>query len=79
MGKSRLVREFVNSPLVAACLVLETGTISHDTTATYLSIANLLRTWFKIGERDTQAEADERNFGAAWNHSIPRSRPRFHH
>ena len=60
MGKSRLVHELVNSSLASAFLVLETGTVSHETSATYLPIANLLRTWFKIGERDTQAEAGEK-------------------
>ena len=59
MGKSRLVHEFVNSRLVAGWTVLETSTTSHDTSAIYLPIANLLRAWFKIGERDTQAEAIE--------------------
>ena len=60
MGKSRLVHEFVNSPLVAGCTVLETGTISHGTGATYSAIAHLLRAWFKVEERDTQAEAAEK-------------------
>ena len=60
MGKSRLVHEFVNAGLAAGWTALETGTISHDTSATYLPIANLMRTWFKIEERDTQTEAAER-------------------
>jgi DNA-binding SARP family transcriptional activator/predicted ATPase len=57
MGKSRLVHELINSQLASDWTVLETGTASHDTSATYLPIANLLRAWFKIGERDTQTEA----------------------
>jgi DNA-binding SARP family transcriptional activator/predicted ATPase len=57
VGKSRLVHEFIGSTPAADWTVLETGTTSHDTEATYLPIANLLRTWFKIGERDTQTEA----------------------
>jgi len=57
VGKSRLVHEFVNSRLVEGCTVLETGTTSHETSATYLPIAQLLRAWFGIDERDTQAEA----------------------
>ncbi len=57
MGKSRLVHELVNSPLVAGWAVLETGTTAHDASATDLPIANLLRAWLKIGERDTQAGA----------------------
>jgi DNA-binding SARP family transcriptional activator/class 3 adenylate cyclase len=60
MGKSRLAHEFVNSPSVSGWTVLETGTVFHDTSATYLPLANLLRTWFEIGERDAQAEAAEK-------------------
>jgi DNA-binding SARP family transcriptional activator/predicted ATPase len=60
IGKSRLVHEFINSAPAADWMVLETGATSHDTTATYLPIANLFRMWFKIGERDTQAEAAEK-------------------
>jgi predicted ATPase len=57
VGKSRLVHEFVHSRLVDGCTVLETGTTSHVTSATYLAIAQLLRTWFGIAERDTPARA----------------------
>jgi predicted ATPase len=57
MGKSRLVHEFISSPSAADWAVLETGTTAHDARSTYLPIANLLRAWFKIEERDTQSEA----------------------
>ena len=57
MGKSRLVHEFIGSPPASGWTVLETGTTSHDTRSTYLPIASLLRTCFKIEERDTQNEA----------------------
>ena len=60
VGKSRLVHEFVSSRPAADWTVLETGTTAHDAEATYLPIANLLRTWFRIGERDTQTEAAEK-------------------
>jgi predicted ATPase len=60
MGKSRLAHELVHSPLVAGWTVLETGTISLDARATYLPIAHLLRAWFKLDERDTQAEAADK-------------------
>ena len=56
IGKSRLVHEFLNSPSIAGWTVLETGTTSHDASATYLPVANLLRAWFDIGERDAQSE-----------------------
>ena len=57
MGKSRLVHEFVHSHFAEHCRILETGTTSHETSATYLAIAHLLRAWFAIEERDTQTEA----------------------
>lgn len=60
MGKSRLVHEFVHSRFAEPCTVLETGTISHETSATYLAIAHLLRAWFEIEERDGQPEATEK-------------------
>lgn len=60
MGKSRLVHEFVHSAPADACTVLESGTTSHETSATYLAIAQLLRAWFGIEERHTQAEAAEK-------------------
>jgi DNA-binding SARP family transcriptional activator/predicted ATPase len=56
VGKSRLVHEFITSSHTASWTVLETGTTSLDKDATYLPVANLLRTWFRIGARDTQAE-----------------------
>jgi DNA-binding SARP family transcriptional activator/predicted ATPase len=60
IGKSRLVHEFVKSPAVSGWTVLETETISDETSATYLPLANLLRTWFDIGERETQTVAAEK-------------------
>ena len=57
MGKSRLVHEFINSPLAAGWTVLKTGAESHELGATYLPIANLVRAWSKIGEHDTKGEA----------------------
>ncbi|WP_349607601.1 AAA family ATPase [Cupriavidus sp. DF5525] len=60
VGKSRLVHEFVNSEQAAGWTKFETGTTSHDTSAIYLPLANLLRTWFGIGEREPLAEAADK-------------------
>lgn len=57
IGKSRLAHEFVHSRRVDGWTVLQSGTSSHDTGATYFPIAGLLRLWFDIGVRDRQAEA----------------------
>jgi DNA-binding SARP family transcriptional activator len=65
VGKSRLVHEFISSRATAEWTVLETGTTSHDKEATYLPIANLLRAWFGIGERDTKTEAAGRLHSSA--------------
>jgi class 3 adenylate cyclase/predicted ATPase len=60
IGKSRLVHELVCSSAVDGCTVLEVGTRSHETSATYLPIAGLLRAWFAIGERDSRSQAAEK-------------------
>lgn len=60
MGKSRLVHEFVHSRFAQGYAILETGTTSHETSATYLAIARLLHAWFAIEERDSQAAAVEK-------------------
>src|SRR5262249_35711696 len=57
MGQSRLVHAFIVSALTSNWTVLETGTTSHGTSATYLPVANLLRAWFEISERDSLSEA----------------------
>lgn len=57
IGKSRLVHEFVHAPCAKDCTVLETGTVSHETSPTYFAIAQLLRAWFGIATSDTQSEA----------------------
>jgi DNA-binding SARP family transcriptional activator/predicted ATPase len=57
VGKSRLVHEFVKSEPAAGWTIVETGATSRDTSAIYLPLANLLRTWFGIAARDTLDEA----------------------
>ncbi|MCD6679767.1 MAG: AAA family ATPase [Burkholderiaceae bacterium] len=57
IGKSRLVHEFVASQEPDDYVVRETGTVLHESGATYLPIGNLLRGWFAIATTDTQDEA----------------------
>ncbi len=57
IGKSRLVHEFVHARCVKDCSLLDTGTVSHETSPTYFAIAQLLRAWFGIATSDTQSEA----------------------
>jgi len=53
VGKSRLTFELTHSPRVEGWLVLEAGASSHGKATSYLPLATLLRSYFKLGERDT--------------------------
>ena len=63
VGKSRLVYELTHSQRVKGCLVLEAGAVSHGTATSYLPVAGLLRSYFRIGERDTQRDIREKVTG----------------
>ena len=60
IGKSRLLLEFTQSPQVAACLVLEAGTVSYGRTTAYLPVRDMLRRYFGIKEGDGSAAVRER-------------------
>ena len=53
VGKSRLTFELTHSHRVEGWLVLEAGASSHGKATSYLPISTLLRSYFKLGERDT--------------------------
>jgi class 3 adenylate cyclase/tetratricopeptide (TPR) repeat protein len=55
VGKSRLVRELIESVQTQGCLVLECGSVSHGKVTPYLPVADLLRAYFEV-----DAHADER-------------------
>ena len=63
VGKSRLVFELTHSHRVQGCLVLEAGGGSHGTATSYLPVADLLRSYFRIGDRDTQRDIREKVTG----------------
>ena len=63
VGKSRLVFELTHSQRVKGCLVLEAGAVSHGKTISYLPVADLLRGYFRIGERDAQRDIREKVTG----------------
>jgi class 3 adenylate cyclase/tetratricopeptide (TPR) repeat protein len=52
VGKSRLVWEFVHSPLTRSCLVLESESVSYGKAAPYEPIVSLLRAYVGIEDRD---------------------------
>jgi tetratricopeptide (TPR) repeat protein len=53
VGKSRLTFELTHSHGVEGWLVLEAGASSHGKATSYLPISTFLRSYFKLGERDT--------------------------
>src|SRR5262245_50738396 len=63
VGKSRLVFELTHSQRLTGCLVLEAGGVSHGKATSYLPVSNLLRGYFRIGERDTQRDVREKITG----------------
>ncbi len=53
VGKSRLIFELTHSHGVEDWLVLEAGASSHGKATSYLPLSTLLRSYLKLGERDT--------------------------
>jgi class 3 adenylate cyclase/tetratricopeptide (TPR) repeat protein len=56
VGKSRLAHEFLQSAPLADWTVLRSGAMPHDRDTPFLAVAELLRSWLGVGERDGQAE-----------------------
>jgi Predicted ATPase len=56
VGKSRLTFELTHSHRIEGWLVLEAGAASHGKATSYLPVSMLLRSYFKLGERDTYEE-----------------------
>jgi len=63
VGKSRLYWEFVHSLRTRDWLVLETGAVSYGKTTSYLPVIELLRGYFRLGDRDDQREVREKIVG----------------
>jgi class 3 adenylate cyclase/tetratricopeptide (TPR) repeat protein len=60
VGKSRLVWETVQSERVEGWLVLESRSVSYGRAAAYGPVRDLLRAFFRIGERDDRRVIQER-------------------
>jgi class 3 adenylate cyclase/tetratricopeptide (TPR) repeat protein len=56
VGKSRLVYEFTHSHRVQDWLILEASSVSYGRATSYLPVIDLLKSYFKIGERDDHRE-----------------------
>ena len=63
VGKSRLFWEFTRFPRLHDWLVLESGSVSYGRATLYLPLIDLLKTYFKIQDRDDQREVREKVTG----------------
>jgi predicted ATPase len=62
VGKSRLFFEFTREHR-AGWLVLESASVSYGRTTSYLAVVDLLKSYFKIGDRDDQRQVREKIMG----------------
>jgi len=63
VGKSRLALELTHSHRVDGWLVLEAGAVSYGKATSYLPVIELLKGYFRIGDRDTPREVREKVTG----------------
>ena len=63
VGKSRLVYEFTHSHRVQDWLILEASSVSYGKATSYLPVIDLLKGYFKIGDRDDHREMRDKVLG----------------
>ena len=63
VGKSRLTYEFTHSRRVQDWLIVEASSVSYGKATSYLPVIDLLKGYFKIGERDDHREMREKRTG----------------
>jgi tetratricopeptide (TPR) repeat protein len=63
VGKSRLAYEFTHSHRTQGWLVLEAASVSYGKATSYLPVIALLKSYFKIQDRDDQREMREKVTG----------------
>src|SRR6516165_9253610 len=63
VGKSRLLWEFMRSHRTHGWLTLESGSVSYGKATPYLPVIELLKSYFRIQDRDGQREIRERVAG----------------
>ena len=63
VGKSRLVYEFTHSHRVQEWLILEAPSVSYGKATSYLPVIDLLKGYFKIGDRDDHREMRDKVLG----------------
>ncbi|MGH7729956.1 MAG: AAA family ATPase, partial [Candidatus Eiseniibacteriota bacterium] len=65
VGKSRLTYELTHSHRIEGWLVLEAGSVSYGKATSYLPMVDLLKSYFRVGDRDTPREVREKVTGKA--------------
>ena len=63
VGKSRLTYEFTHSHRVQDWLILEASSVSYGKATSYLPVIDLLKGYFKIGDRDNHREMRDKVMG----------------
>jgi class 3 adenylate cyclase/tetratricopeptide (TPR) repeat protein len=63
VGKSRLLFELTHSRRVEGWLVLEAGSVSYGRATSYLPVIDVLRAYFRVGERDSRRDVREKVVG----------------
>jgi class 3 adenylate cyclase/tetratricopeptide (TPR) repeat protein len=63
VGKSRLVYEFTHSHRAQDWLILEASSVSYGKATSYLPVIDLLKTYFKLHDRETHREIREKVTG----------------
>jgi class 3 adenylate cyclase/tetratricopeptide (TPR) repeat protein len=63
VGKSRLTFELTHSHRVEGWLVVEAGSVSYGKATSYLPVVDLLKGYFRVGDRDTLREIQEKVTG----------------
>ncbi|MGH7301956.1 MAG: adenylate/guanylate cyclase domain-containing protein [Candidatus Rokuibacteriota bacterium] len=63
VGKSRLTYEFTHSHRVQDWLIFESSSVSYGKATSYLPVIDLLKGYFKIGDRDTHREMRDKVMG----------------
>ena len=63
VGKSRLTFELTHSHRVEGWLILQAGSVSYGKATSYLPVIDLLKNYFRIGDRDDRREIREKVTG----------------
>ena len=63
VGKSRLIHEFIHSTRLEKCFSFEAPSVSYGRATSYLPVIGLLKSYFKIGDRDSHREMREKVTG----------------